>query len=179
MIAQWNGKSGWPDTLANPAWDTRQRAYNTAWSRTTLPTPQLIIDGVADGTGRREGEFAEIYSRAVTARNDSPLAVGIEKVSNGVLKIGCEAMDTSPKVFDVVVISYRGKSETVKVGGGPNKRTKMVHVNVVRDMTKIDEWVGGPKVVELPDMSGMEGGLEHVVVLQNGLGGMIVAACKL
>jgi hypothetical protein len=25
----------------------------------------------------------------------------------------------------------------------------------------------------------MEGGLEHVVVLQNGLGGMIVAACKL
>jgi hypothetical protein len=145
------------------------------WKRSGLFTPQVIIDGVADGTGREEGSFNEILSRAIQGRNDSPLAVGIEKAGMNQIKIASETIET--QVFDVVVISYDKSAEKVKVGKGPNKGKKMLHMNVVKDVTKIEEWAGGPKVVMYPDMAG--DGLEHVVVLQQGNGGMIVAACKL
>jgi hypothetical protein len=145
------------------------------WKRSGLFTPQVIIDGVADGTGREEGSFNEILSRAIHARNDSPLAVGIEKAGMNQIKIASETVET--QVFDVVVISYDKSAEKVKVGKGPNKGKKMLHMNVVKDVTKIEEWAGGPKVVMYPDMAG--DGLEHVVMLQQGNGGMIVAACKL
>lgn len=175
MRMKWNGRSGWEDTKANAAWDARQKAYISRWKRSSIFTPQLIIDGVADGTGRNEGTLTEVLSSAIQVRNESPLAVGMELAGSNQIKIA--SMTTETEVFDVVVISYDKKAETVKVGKGPNKGKKMLHMNVVKGVTKIDEWAGGPKVVALPDMSGA--GLEHVVVLQQGLGGMIVAACKL
>jgi hypothetical protein len=91
------------------------------------------------------------------------------------IKIASETTET--EVFDVVVIGYDKSAEKVKVGKGPNKGKKMLHMNMVKDVTKIEEWAGGPKVVMYPDMAG--DGLEHVVVLQQASGGMIVAACRL
>jgi hypothetical protein len=38
------------------------------WKRTGVFTPQLIIDGIADGTGREEGSFNDILSRAIQVR---------------------------------------------------------------------------------------------------------------
>lgn len=54
-------------------------------------------------------------------------------------------------------------------------------MNVVKAVTRLDHWQGGPKTISIPDMSGMKDmqGLEHAVVLQQGMGGMIVGACKL
>lgn len=145
------------------------------WKRSGLFTPQIIIDGVADGTGREEGNFNEVLSRAIQARNESTLVVGMEKAGTNQIKIASETLETH--VFDVVVISYDKTAEKIKPGKGPNKGKKMLHMNVVKDITKIEEWAGGPKVVNYPDMAG--DGLEHVVVLQQGNGGMIIAACKL
>lgn len=56
----------------------------------------------------------DIMQRAVQVRNDMPLAVGIEKVDSMTVKIASETTQTEA-VFDVVVISYSPKSETVKV----------------------------------------------------------------
>lgn len=133
------------------------------------------MDGVADGTGRPEGDFNEILSRAIQARNDSPLSVGMERADATRVKIASETIET--EVHDVVVISYEPKPEVVKVGKGPNKGKKLEHRNVVREVVKIEEWAGGPKVLELLEMP--SNGLEHVLVLQQGVGGPIVAACKL
>ena len=100
----------------------------------------------------------------------------MEKVDNRRLKIASETVET--EVYDVVVISYEARAEVVKVGKGPNKGKKLEHRNVVREVVKIEEWAGGPKVLELLEMP--EGNaLQHVVVLQQGVGGPIVAACRL
>jgi hypothetical protein len=92
------------------------------------------------------------------------------------VKIASETVEC--EVHDVVVITYQAKREVVKVGKGPNKGKKIEHVNVVRSAAKLDDWAGGPRVVDLPDLEGGED-LQHVMVLQQGLGGPIVAACKL
>ncbi|ETN44144.1 uncharacterized protein HMPREF1541_10694 [Cyphellophora europaea CBS 101466] len=175
-VTYFNNRTGWTDTKSNTLWDARQAAYSKRWSRTAAFTPQVIIDGIADGTGAKEGDFNSILSNAIEARNNSPLAVGMEKVDNRRLKIASETVET--EVYDVVVISYEARAEVVKVGKGPNKGKKLEHRNVVREVVKIEEWAGGPKVLELLEMP--EGNaLQHVVVLQQGVGGPIVAACRL
>ena len=77
----------------------------------------------------------------------------------------------------MLVIVYDPKSVTVKVEKGPNKRKKMEHRNVVKDVVKIEEWSGGVRNVSVPQIGGE--GLERVVVVQQGQGGLIVAAVKI
>lgn len=143
--SQWNAKSGWTDTFSNAAWDARQRAYVTRWKRSQLYTPQLVIDGIADGNGSREGDFSSILSLAIQARNDSVLVVGMEPATQDGRQVVKIASDTTEaEVHDVVILSYDGnpKGETVKVGKGPNKGKKLAHHNLVKEVLKIDEWAG-------------------------------------
>ena len=77
----------------------------------------------------------------------------------------------------MLLITYDPSSETVKIGKGPNKGKKLVHQNLVKDVSKIEEWNGGIKQVALPEFG--RDGFERVVVLQHGNGGAIVAAHKL
>lgn len=148
----------------------------TKWKRQGLFTPQVVIDGVADGAARKKGEFDEILSLAIEARNASTLVVGVERANATQVKIASETTEAEP--HDVIIISYSENKQTVKVGKGPNKGKKIVHLNVVKSAAKLDEWAGGPKVDELPDLAS-SGDLHHVVILQHGTGGPIIAACKL
>jgi hypothetical protein len=50
-------------------------------------------------------------------------------------------------------------------------------VNVVKDVSKIEEWQGGVKQVAMPEF-GMDE-FDGVVILQQGNGGPIVVALKL
>jgi hypothetical protein len=173
-VTYWDARTGWRDTHGNAQWDARQKAYVTRWGRKGVFTPQVIVDGIADGVGRREGEVQEIMGKAMETRNGMDWAVGIEAVSGG-LKIASEKSEA--ETFDVLVIFYKPGSETVKVEKGPNKRKKMVHVNTVRDIVKVEEWSGGYKIVPLPDFG--NDGLEKVAVVQGSGAGPIVAALKL
>lgn len=175
LLLDWDGRSGWKDTHGNSAWDARQRAYVTKWARQGIFTPQIIVDGVADGVGRQEGEVTDILSKAIETRNNMDFAVGLEKASNYELKIASERAETEK--FDVVLITYDPRTETVKIGKGPNKGKKVPHKNVVKDIAKIEEWEGGNKTIPLPEFG--SDGLERVVALQKGDGGQIVAALKL
>jgi hypothetical protein len=125
---------------------------------------------------RQEGQFNEILSLAIEARNASPLVVGMEKATETQVKIASDTVEA--EVHDVIIISYSSKTETVKVGKGPNKGKKMVHVNPVKAVSKIEEWAGGPRVIDLPDLGNTQG-LQHVMILQQGVGGPIIAACRL
>ena len=103
-------------------------------------------------------------------------AVGLESMAGGQqLKIASEKSEA--EVFDVLVVSYDPVPQTVKVEKGPNKRKKMVHMNIVRDIAKVEEWNGGYKVVQLPDFGRDK--LQRVAILQSQNGGPIVAATKL
>ena len=47
--------NGWEDTFADSRWDKRQQAYLRKWNRNTKFTPQVIVDGISDGTGAEKG----------------------------------------------------------------------------------------------------------------------------
>jgi hypothetical protein len=69
------------------------------------------------------------------------------------------------------------RPDNVKIGKGPNKRKKLKHINIVKDLVKVEERAGGVQQVPIPDTRDAK--LGRVAILQNGNGGQIVAAAKL
>jgi hypothetical protein len=162
---------GWTDTVANPKWDARQKAYVKKWNRNNIFTPQVVVDGVADGTGvGHSGEFQEIVGKAREYRKTLDWHVSLD--TNGTeLRIDSDRAESEP--YDINVIVYDPSSEKIKVGKGPNKGQKIVHQNVVKDIIKVGEWQGGNIQVPLPNTD--FGGFKAVAVVQAGPGGPIIA----
>ena len=170
---------GWKDTVASNTWDQRQRAYIKKWQRNSLFTPQIIVNGIADGSGAggRE-EVREIAQRARASQSSMEW------------HIYADANDTEVRIdsdleegesYDILLVVYKSGDDRVKIGKGPNKGKKLVHRNIVTNIVKIGEWNGGNVTVPLPaSKSSMNPSDEAVVLVQQGGGGgPIVAATKL
>ncbi|KAK5093929.1 hypothetical protein LTR70_004455 [Exophiala xenobiotica] len=157
-VTYWDN-ADWKDTFGRSAWDARQRAYVTKWGRTGIFTPQIVVDGVADGVGARQGELA--------------WSISIDKTGDELLITSDRA---EAETHDVMVVSYDPKSQVVKVGKGTNKGKKMSYRNLVTDIQKIGEWRGGELKVDLPQY--VQDGYERVVFVQGQSGGPIVSALK-
>lgn len=168
--------TGWADTFANKKWDNRQRAYLKKWGRNTIYTPNVIADGVADGTGGGENELHDIVAKSRELRTQMPFHIIVD-TNETELRIDSDSMEVG--IFDVCLVNYDPKVEIVKVKKGPNKGKKITHRSLVKDIIKIGEWNGGNVTIPMPDMSKMAGtGLETVAIVQGAMGGPIVAAQK-
>jgi hypothetical protein len=168
--------TGWADTFANGKWDNRQRAYLKKWGRNSIFTPNVIVDGIADGTGAGNGEVHDIVARARETRASMPWHIIVD-TNETELRVDSDGVDVG--LFDICLVNYDPKVQVVKVGKGPNKGKKISHRNLVKDIIKIGEWTGGNLTIGMPDMSQMIGtGLETVAIVQGAMGGPIVAAQK-
>jgi hypothetical protein len=162
---------GWTDTFGNKLWDHRQRAYSSKWKRRSVFTPQVVVDGVADGVGNRENEVLEIVARAKRERLGLGTRVGIF-VEGRELMIRDEAGEAG--MYDVLLVVFDSREQSVEIKRGENRGRTLAHWNLVKEIRKIGEWRGGNAIVGLPES--LEDGLERVVILQAGVGGVISAA---
>ncbi|KAE8448313.1 hypothetical protein EG329_009557 [Mollisiaceae sp. DMI_Dod_QoI] len=181
-------QTGWTDTFGSRVWDNRQKAYVKKWGRNNVFTPQVIVDGLADGTGANN-EVPSIISSARQLRSSMPWHIIIDTNETD-LKIDSDrplpsddpfsAHPSDNEVFDVSLIFFDPTQQTVKVGKGPNKGKKIMHGNIVKGIHKLGEWRGGNLMFALPGLEQMGsmgyGGLEVVSVVQGKDGGGIVAA---
>lgn len=168
---------GWKDTFASPQWDARQRAYATKWERKGIFTPQVVVDGVInDAVGADDKALGDIMMQTMDAKKHMTWNIMIEQAMSKEIKITSDRAEA--EVHDVLIVEYDPAMQQVKIGGGANKKVKLMHLNVVKGLMKIGEWRGGHTTVALPPPS-KSGGLERVVFVQDGPGGPIVAAMKL
>jgi hypothetical protein len=169
---------GWTDTHGNRQWDQRQRAYVQKWGRTNIFTPQVIGDGIADGTGAGKDEVHNIVSAARQVRNSMPWRIIVD-TNDTELRVDSDLLHADP--HDILLIMYDPKPETVKVKKAVNKGKKIEHRNIVKGIMKVGEWNGGNVTLPLPDgaLRGGHGSLEIVAVVQAGNGGPIIASQKL
>lgn len=172
-VTYWD-QSSWKDTFGNPQWDQRQRAYVTKWGRSGIFTPQIVVDGVSDGIGSRQGEIQEILMKAMSTPNQMRWMVGVEMI-NAELKITSNRFEA--ETHDVLIVKYDPMQQEIKIGKGPNKGKKMMNRKLVKEVMKVGEWKGGEAVILLPEM--MENRFERVAIVQAGSGGTILAALKL
>jgi hypothetical protein len=136
---------GWRDRFALSAAVTRQRRYAVSLSRSSVYTPQVIIDGRNDYSG---GDRAAIGRALEDAR--SGVAVRIA-VSAGELQVSIDAGDRAA-AGDVVLVAYR-REAVVAVGRGENGGRTLHEFNIVRAIRPLGRWDGSARSFRLPRAS--------------------------
>ncbi|KAL2784045.1 thioredoxin-like protein [Aspergillus keveii] len=167
-------RTEWQDTFASKTWDARQRAYVSRWGRNSVFTPQVVFDGVVDGTGESVGALMGLAEQARELKKNRGWNMVLD-ANDTELRIDSDRAESVP--HDILLVGYDPKVQTVRIGKGVNRWKKMRHVNVVNMVMKIGEWAGGNLQMALPDLAEARGrGLTVLAIVQEPSGGPIVAA---
>jgi hypothetical protein len=167
-------RSEWQDTFATKAWDARQRAYVTRWGRNSVFTPQVVFDGVVDGTGESVGALMGLVEQAREAKKARGWNMVLD-ANDTELRIDSDRYESAP--HDILLVSFNPKVQAVRIGKGVNKWKKLKHLNVVDSVSKAGQWQGGNLQLLLPDLSDVRArGLSTLAIVQEPSGGPIVAA---
>jgi hypothetical protein len=153
---------GWKDTLAQPAFTARQRAYASARNDKQVYTPQVIINGVKPIIG---SERAKIESLVAKWANNGVLPVRVGASESGAtvtIEIGPSAETLSTGEVWLLPVA---RSREVAIGRGENKGRTITYFNVVRGMVKLGDWSGQPARFEVPMKTARPVDAETYVVL--------------
>ena len=156
---------GWKDTLAQPAFTARQKAYAGARGDGQVYTPQAVVNGVAHAVGSDRAEVQSAIA-AATARGDLSVPVRLAKAGAGLrVEVGAGA----GKAADVWLLRVTHE-KSVAIGRGENSGRSVTYTNVVRSMTRIGDWTGEAKSFDAADAKGGDGD-GYVALLQARSGG--------
>jgi len=167
---------GWRDTLAQPAFSERQRNYVERLGGRSVYTPQMVIDGVTDAVGSREGHV----TRAIELRNemkDHDVPIAFAHDGNTVtIDVGADATATEATLWLVRYV----RETPVEIKRGENAGETVTYVNVVKEMTPIGMWKGGELTLTLPKASLIAQGYDGcAAILQEDGNGQILGAAVL
>ncbi|MGO4706663.1 DUF1223 domain-containing protein [Microvirga sp. 2MCAF38] len=157
---------GWKDTLAQPAFTLRQKAYALARSDRQVFTPQIVVNGVKSCVGSDRAQIER--SIQSTGRHGNNLAVEVTAHErNGIVTIdvGNAMSDASMRYAEVWILPVT-RLQTVQIGRGENRGRAMTYANVVRDIRHVGAWSGAKMQFEVPAAHAREGGDGYVVLLQ-------------
>jgi len=164
-VTYWD-QLGWKDTFASPQYTARQWDYARGLRHSTVYTPQVVINGKADITGRDRGELESLIRREA-----NPTAPQVE-ITGGQVNIG---KGTAGR-YDVWLVRFDPRIENVPIARGENSGITLPHKNVVKQLVKLGAWNGTPANFEIP--AAPQTGLKQAVLVQAGSGGAIVAAAR-
>jgi hypothetical protein len=164
-VTYWD-QLGWKDTFASPQYTARQWDYARGLHHDQVYTPQVVVNGKADITGRDKGELESLIRREANAS-----APPVE-IADGHVRVG----SGNAGRYDVWLVRFNPKIENVPIARGENGGLTLPHRNVVKQLVKLGVWNGTPKDFALPLAA--QAGLRDAVLVQAGTGGAIVAAAR-
>lgn len=167
---------GWEDTLATPAFTQRQRDYVEQLGGRTVYTPQMVIDGVADAVGSREGHVTRAISLRQEMRHDEVDISFTSDEGTVTLNVGAK-----PGLHHATLWLVRYTKETkVKIRRGENAGETITYTNVVQDMIPVAMWNGRALSFTLPKDDLMAEGFDGcAAILQTDGTGPILGAAIL
>ena len=164
-VTYWD-QLGWKDTFASPQYTARQWDYARGLHHSEVYTPQVVVNGKADITGRNRAELESLIRReANSAAPDVGIQSGRVHVAKG-----------APGHYDVWLVRFDPRIENVPIARGENSGLTLPHRNVVKQLVKLGVWNGAVGDYALPAAS--QPGLRDAVLVQAGAGGAIVAAAR-
>ncbi|MBV1705067.1 MAG: DUF1223 domain-containing protein [Hyphomicrobiales bacterium] len=153
---------GWKDTLAQPAYTARQRAYAASRGDGDVYTPQAVIDGLSGVVGSEEGSIRGALASGA-AKGAARVAVKVA-ASGDRLGVDVGAGPGAVRSSQVWLVSY-AKARSVAIGRGENRGASVTYVNVVRAMTRLGAWNGKPAHFEATLAQARAGGGDAYAVL--------------
>jgi len=168
---------GWKDTLAKPAFSSRQRAYARVRGDGEVYTPQIVVNGRTHAVGSiaRQIDSAISQAKKVSHRTAVPLTVQFQQ---GKLRVEVGSDTTAKRARPATIwLAVVKRKVTVPVQHGENSGHTLSYYNVVHRLTPVGMWSGPRKVIELMDEDVLQGKADTCAILvQDGKGGSIIAA---
>ncbi len=157
---------GWRDSFGDQAFTARQYDYARGLGHDGVFTPQVVVNGRADGVGTRDGEIEALLQRADRGSSGPSVTLSADRVSIG----------PGAGAADVVLVRYDPRTIQVAVLRGENGGVTLPHRNVVREVRVLGRWTGQTLAFPLPAAS--RAGLKAAILVQAGAGGAILAAAS-
>ncbi len=163
---------GWEDTLAQPDFVQRQKAYAKALDTRMVYTPQFVIGGAQDVSGKRLGKVeTAILNASWTAQQVALSTPAMTVRRNGdVLAVSVGA--GGPIDARVILAEVAFGETDVAIGAGDNAGKTVTHVNVVTAVEDLGAWTGAAADFTTT----LDANADGVVMLQAAGGGPILAA---
>ena len=161
-VTYWD-QLGWKDTFASPAFTQRQWDYARAAGRSYVATPQMVVGGRGVVTGNDRAQVDQAIRRF--ARPGGGPAI----IAKG------DAVEIAAGKGNAIVwlVRYDPRTIAVPIRAGENGGRTIAHRNVVRQLVRLGAWTGASARFRLPLAPS---GLAGAVIVQQGVGGTIVAA---
>lgn len=159
---------GWADTFAKPEFTARQRAYVAKLALREPYTPQVVVDGRAQASGKQTARIEALIREARRQPRDPP---DIRFINARRVDVG---FGRAPQGgADVWIVRYDPRAREVEVTSGDNRGRTIPLRNVVRQVHRLGGWRGQPTAYRLPPAP--EHGLASVLLVQVREGGRIIA----
>lgn len=135
-VDYWN-HLGWVDRFSSPAFTQRQRDY-AATLRTSVYTPQIVVDGREDvvGSNQRDAESAIRRAKASQAK----VGVGVT-VSKGRVEVNVEPTAARTAPARLLLLTFDPQA-TDSIAAGENAGRTINSSNIVRSLRRVGEWQG-------------------------------------
>ena len=167
---------GWKDTLAQPGFTARQRAYALARGDRRVFTPQVVVNGATALVGSDRAALAH----TIALGSALPVAVDVRE-NGGTVAVEIGTAPSSAHASGTVWLLPIAREERVAVGGGENRGHTMTYVNVVRDLVRVGPWTGARTSFAVSGVVARPTGADSYVVLLQAEGdgpGRVLGAAK-
>jgi hypothetical protein len=172
-IDYWN-YIGWVDPYSLKLAADRQRDYGHRLGLHYVYTPQMVVDGAAEGVGSEPDKIAPLLRDAAHEARIRPTLALERKPGGGFhIRVGAGKADASATVW---LVGFDRAHQT-KVLRGENEGATADDFQVVRSFSAVGQWNGGALDLTLPADAAT--GDSVAVLLQTDGTGPIVTAAKL
>ncbi|HXQ50346.1 MAG TPA: DUF1223 domain-containing protein [Stellaceae bacterium] len=176
-VDYWN-YIGWTDPFARPWATTRQRAYQQSLRERFVYTPQMVVNGAAQGIGsERETIETLIHAAKDEAKPPHRPDVALRWREDGALLVEVGAGDSPPRSpADIWLVGFDRPHRT-QVLRGENEGQTITDYNVVRSYRRIGAWPGWSLELVVPaDQIAAPGDGGVAVLVQTAGVGPVLAA---
>jgi hypothetical protein len=156
---------GWKDTLADPKFSARQKAYSKVRGDRQVYTPQVVVNGKlhALGNDRSSVEHAISDSSKTSGVMSVPVKVSVAK---GQITVSVPDAAVGEHGGGEVWICSVAKEVPVAIGRGENRGKEIVYHNVVRNWLKVGDWSGKAATWSVPienlNGQGVDGAVAYI-----------------
>jgi hypothetical protein len=175
-VDYWN-YIGWTDPFGRPWSSTRQRGYQKSLNERFVYTPQIVVNGAAQGIGS-ERDTIEGLLRAATAVPPRPHPeLTLHRRPDGALIVDVGAGQSPPQApADIWLIGF-DRMHNTQVLRGENEGQTLTDYHPVRAYRRIGAWPGWALELVVPASETEALGDEVAVLVQTaGLGPILTAS---
>jgi hypothetical protein len=159
---------GWRDRFALRQSVARQNIYARNLRRSSVYTPQLIVDGRDDNVS----SDGKAVAKALTGNRDGvPVAVAVSD-AEVLVEVGA---DPGLNPADVVLVSYLRHAVSA-IGRGENSGRTLEEFNIVRDIRTLGPWKGQVQTFHVPLSSLPRDATDVAVLVQSSGQAPIIGA---